>query len=177
MTHSVALWYVARATGLVSLLLLTASVTLGVVTRLGISAQGWPRFSLAAVHRSISLLTATFLAVHITSSVIDSYAGIGWLDAIVPFGSVYRPVWLGLGAIALDLLTALVATSLLRPHINVRLWRAVHWVSYLCWPLAMVHALGTGTDNHGWALLVALGCLAVVGAAGVSRILTGGRPA
>ena len=103
------------------------------------------------------------------------YAGIGWLDAIIPFGSVYRPLWLGLGAVAFDLMIALIITSLLRPRINVALWRAVHWTSYLCWPLAMTHSLGTGSDTHGWALLIELGCLGVVGVAGLSRLVANGR--
>ena len=173
--NTMALWYAARATGIVSLLLLTASVVLGILGRLGVSTPGWPRFAIASVHRNIGLLTVSFLAVHIGSSVIDAYAGISWLDAIVPFGSVYRPFWLGLGAVAFDLMIALIATSLLRPRINARLWRAVHWTSYLCWPVAMIHSLGTGTDTSGWALIVELSCLAAVGAAGLGRIAANGR--
>ena len=68
------------------------------------------------------------------------------VDVVVPFVGAYRPFWLGLGALALDLLAALIVTSLLRARIGLRAWRAVHWVAYACWPVALVHGLGTGSD-------------------------------
>jgi DMSO/TMAO reductase YedYZ heme-binding membrane subunit len=106
----------------------------------------------------------------VATSVLDTYAGIGWWDAIVPFGSVYRPFWLGLGAVAFDLLLAVIVTSLLRGRIRYRWWRAVHWLSYACWPLAIVHAWGTGTDaGGGWVLALTIGCLAAVAALAVTR--------
>ncbi len=176
MTSNIALWYAARGTGIVAILLLTASVVLGILGPLRVSSSGWPRFALALLHRNVALLTATFLVVHIGSSVIDRYAGIGWMDAFLPFGSVYKPFWLGLGAAAFDLVIALIATSLLRPWINARLWRLVHWVAYVCWPVAMVHSLGTGTDTRkGWMLVVLAGCLGAVGIAALVRLSRGSR--
>jgi DMSO/TMAO reductase YedYZ heme-binding membrane subunit len=177
MTNNIALWYAARATGLVALLLITATMVLGMLGSARTGPSGWPRFTVTLLHRNLSLLTLAFLAAHIGSSVIDRYAGIGWLDAVIPFGSVYRPVWLGLGAIAFDLLLALVVTSLLRPRISAQWWRAVHWLAYLCWPVALVHAIGVGTDSRGgWPLFVPAGCFAAVAIAGLYR-LTVPRPA
>src|SRR5919205_2877940 len=123
------LWYASRATGLVALLLLTATVVLGVTTAGRFPTSRWPRFVIAAVHRNLSLLSVSFLGVHIATAVIDPYAGMSWADAVIPFGSAYRPVWVGLGAVALDLLIAVVVTSLLRLRILLRWWRAVHWSS------------------------------------------------
>jgi methionine sulfoxide reductase heme-binding subunit len=156
-----ALWYASRATGLVSLVLLTAVVVLGALNAGRFAATGWPRFVIAAVHRNLSLLVLVFLAVHVATAVIDPYAGIGWLDAVVPFGSVYRAMWLGLGAAAGDLFLAVVATSLLRARIGARTWRAVHWTTYACWPLAVVHGLGTGGGDSrlGWVLALTGGCV------------------
>lgn len=162
-----ALWYSSRATGLVSLLLLTGTVVLGALNTGRLSAPGWPRFVVSAVHRNVSLVTLVFVVVHMATAVIDPYAGIGWLDAVVPFGSVYRPFWLGLGTVAGDLLLAILATSLLRQRLGVRLWRLVHWASYACWPVALVHGLGTGTnDRHTtWVIAIDVFCvLAVTGA-------------
>ena len=31
-------------------------------------------------------------------------------------------------------------------RLGLRTWRAVHWLAYLCWPVALVHGLGTGSD-------------------------------
>lgn len=171
MTNNIGLWYAARATGLVALLLLTATMVWGMLTSSRSGPAGWPRFTATLLHRNLSLLTLAFLAVHVGSSVIDRYAGIGWLDALVPFGSVYKPLWLGLGAIAFDLLLALMVTSLLRPRINVRLWRAVHWAAYACWPVALVHAVVIGTDSRGgWPLIVTGGCFVAVASVGLYRL-------
>lgn len=162
-----ALWYASRGTGLVSLLLLTAAVVLGALNTARFSRSRWPRFAVAAVHRNLSLIALAFLAVHVATAVIDPYAGIGWLDAVLPYGSVYQPLWTGLGAVAGDLLLALVATSLLRSRLSVRVWRAVHWFAYACWPVAVIHGLGIGgADTRlGWVLLFNAGCVLAVAAA------------
>ncbi|MDQ1533224.1 MAG: methionine sulfoxide reductase heme-binding subunit, partial [Actinomycetota bacterium] len=162
-----ALWYLTRGTGVVTLLLLTASVVLGILQVTRWSSARWPRFVTAGLHKNVSLLVVVFLSVHIATAVIDPFAPIRWLDAIVPFGSAYRPLWLGLGAIGCDLLIALIVTSLLRVRIGYSRWRLVHWLSYACWPVALVHGLGTGSDTrHPWALSIeALSVVLVAGAA------------
>jgi predicted ferric reductase len=158
-----ALWYAARGSGLVVLVVLTTTTVLGVLTTGRVAGPAWPRFVLAALHGNLALLGCVFLVVHIGSSVIDPYAGIGWLDAVAPFGSRYRPVWLGLGAVALDLLLAVMISSLLRPRIGYPVWRAVHWLAYLCWPVAVAHGLGIGTDTRSWpALAITGGCVSAV---------------
>jgi len=167
-----ALWYSSRATGLVALVLLTGTVVLGALNTGRVASPGWPRFVVSAVHRNFSLIAVAFVVVHVATAVIDPYAGIGWLDAVVPFGSVYRPLWLGLGAVAGDLLLAILITSLLRQRLGVRLWRLVHWVSYACWPLAVVHGLGTGTtDRHTtWVIALDVLCVLAVTAAVARRV-------
>src|ERR1700737_2856054 len=94
-----AYWYLTRSTGVVSLVLLTASVVLGVVTTVRWKGEQIPRFVVAQLHRNISLLVTAFLAVHIVTSVVDSFAPVHWMDAIVPGVSSYRPLWMGLGAL------------------------------------------------------------------------------
>ena len=104
------------------------------------------------------------------ATVADGYTPIGLQDAVVPFISPYRPIWLGLGAIAFDLLLALVATSLLRERIGYRIWRYVHWLAYASWPVALVHALGTGSDARlGWMRWTGVACVAVVAFAVMAR--------
>ena len=172
--NSHALWYLTRATGLVSLLLLSATVVLGLIGARRWASRSWPRFVTAGLHKNLSLLAVAFLAVHIVTAVTDSFVTIRWLNAFVPFTGTYRPVWLGLGAVAADLLIALILTSLARGYIGYRAWRAVHWSAYGCWPIALIHGLGTGTDaGHGWALIVLLGCLGAVCAAIWWRVTAG----
>jgi predicted ferric reductase len=85
---------------------------------------------------------------HVASTVVDGYAPIGWVDAIVPFRSGYRPIWVGLGAVAFDLFLAVIITSLLRVRIGYSSWRWVHMLTYAMWPIALVHGLGTGSDTR-----------------------------
>ncbi|PZR78831.1 MAG: ferric reductase, partial [Candidatus Aeolococcus gillhamiae] len=171
-----ALWYAARSTGYVSLLMLTAILVLGIVTAMRWDSRDWPRFLSQAVHRNLALLVLVFLGVHIVTSIVDPFAGIAVLNTVVPFTGSYRPVWLGLGVLSMELLAALVITSLLRQRISFTAWRVVHWAAYACWPLALLHTLGTGSDVRSpWAVVVSVGCVAAVIVAIVWR-LTSDRP-
>ena len=162
------LWYVARGTGFVAVIMLTVSVVLGVLTTTRWSTPRWPRFVTASLHKNISLLAVVFLAVHITTTVLDPVSPVHLMNAIVPFTGRYRPLSIGLGAVAIDLLAALVVTSLLRQRIGYRVWRAVHWSAYACWPLAMLHSFESGTDaSTPWARAVYIaGAAAMVAAVG-----------
>jgi sulfoxide reductase heme-binding subunit YedZ len=166
-------WYLTRSTGVVALVLLTASVVLGIVQVCRWSSPRMPRFVTAGLHRNISLLVVAFVAVHVVTAVLDAFAPIRWLDAVVPFHARYRPLWLGFGALACDFLLALVCTSLVRARLGYRAWRAVHWLAYACWPVAMLHGLGAGSDTRErWVLVVDGVCLAAVVAATWARVLS-----
>ena len=102
-TDSTALWYASRATGVVSLLLLTAVVLLGVLVNRQGRLPGLPRFVVTGLHRNLSLLAVVFVAVHVLTAVVDPYVTIRLVAIVIPFISAYKPLWLGLGAISLDL--------------------------------------------------------------------------
>jgi hypothetical protein len=176
--NSHALWYATRGTGIVSLVLLTAVVVLGVAGSQRLRSSRWPRFLVVGLHRNLTMLTLAFLGVHILTTVADSFAPVRLIDAVVPFVSAYRPVWVGLGAIAFDLLLALTATSLLRARIGHRQWRLLHWLAYAAWPVALAHGLGTGSDARvGWLqALAAVSVLAVLAAVAV-RLAGASAPA
>jgi len=163
-----ALWYLGRSSGVVSLLLLTLVVALGIATRSGRPLPGLPRFAVSAVHRSASLLAVVFLTVHVVTLTLDPQSQLRWLDTVLPFGSNTKPLWIGLGAASLDLMVALVVTSLLRQRIGRRAWRAIHWTAYALWPFAVLHTIGTGTDMHSvWMLgLLAVCTIMVAGLVG-----------
>lgn len=165
------LWYTTRGAGAVSLVLLSAVVILGLLARLRFESRGWPRFLSAAVHGDLALMTLVFLVLHIVTAVVDPFTHLG-LAALVPFGSYYRTLWLGLGAIAFELVIAIVATSLVRRHIGARVWRAIHWLAYASWPAAVLHGIGTGTDNTAlWLVVIDIVCLAAVGGALLWRMI------
>ncbi|MGF1432406.1 ferric reductase-like transmembrane domain-containing protein [Kitasatospora sp. LaBMicrA B282] len=160
------LWYATRAGGTVALLLLTATVVLGIVAGGRYAPRRIARFELGALHRNLALLTLAFLALHIVTAIADTFVSLSWTDAVVPFGASYRSLWLGLGALAFDLLLAVLLTSAVRLRIGVRRWKAVHWLAYASWPLALFHGAGTGTDTRlSLQLGLYSGCLLAVLAA------------
>jgi sulfoxide reductase heme-binding subunit YedZ len=169
-----AYWYLTRSSGAVALILLTLALVLGVVDVRRWSTEKWPRFVVDSLHRNVSLLALAFLGLHILTAVLDSYAPISLINAAVPFTGSYRPFWLGLGALSFDLMLAVIATSMVRRQIGHSTWRAVHWLSYASWPIALLHGLGTGSDvKSSWMLALSVGCLLAVLAAVSVRIAAG----
>jgi sulfoxide reductase heme-binding subunit YedZ len=165
---STALWYASRATGVVALLLMTAVVLLGLtVTRQG-RLPGLPRFAVTGLHRNLSLVAVVFVGLHVLTAVADSYVNIPLTAAVVPLASPYERLWLGLGAVSADITIAVIVTSLLRRHLSRRLWRAVHLLAYLSWPVAWLHSVTSSRDMlHSWMLPLSIGsALLVVGAVG-----------
>jgi sulfoxide reductase heme-binding subunit YedZ len=174
LASTTAYWYLTRATGAVALLLATATLALGVLDLRRWATPAWPRFVVDELHRNLALLTLVFLVGHILTSVLDSFAPISITAAVIPFTSSYRPFWLGLGALSFDLLVAVTITSLLRRRIGFATWRAVHWLSYAAWPIALLHGLGTGSDvKSGWLLTLSIACLVVVLACVLARVAAG----
>ncbi len=166
LTRSAALWYASRATGVVALVLLTLVVVLGILVSRHGRLPGLPRFAVTRLHRSVSLLAAAFVAVHVLTAIVDPYVSIGLAAAIVPLASSYLPLQIGLGAVALDLGAAVVVTSLLRARLGWRAWRAVHWLGYAAYPVAVLHSITSAKDlRAGGLLALTAACLAGVCAA------------
>ena len=89
----------------------------------------------------------------------------------VPFGGRYMPLWLGYGAVALDLLIAVTVTSLVRHKMSHKPWRVVHLLAYGAWGLGLLHGLQMGTDaSTQWGAAISYGCIALVLAAVVARL-------
>jgi sulfoxide reductase heme-binding subunit YedZ len=156
-------WYATRGLGVSTLIVLTVTVVLGIITSARWSGQATPGFVAADVHRNLSLLAILLLLAHAVTTVLDPFAHIGVRDVLIPIGAAYRPVWLGLGVAAAEVLLAVAASSLLRGRIGRRAWRLIHWAAYAAWPLALVHGLGTGSDARAsWMIAVVGWCLAAV---------------
>lgn len=169
-------WYLTRGSGVVALLLLTVGLVLGVMGPTSFRTIRLPRFAVSGLHRNVTLLALAFVSLHVVTTIIDGYTSIGLRDAFLPFIASYRPFWLGLGTVAFDLLVALIVTSLLRNRLGLRAWRAVHWLAYASWPVALLHSLGTGSDaRSSWLVLLASACTIAVVAAALWRVATSAR--
>jgi predicted ferric reductase len=158
-----ALWYLGRGTGVVALLMFTLTMVLGITTRSGRAGLGVNRFGIADLHKTASLAGTGLIAAHVGTLLFDPYAQLRLVDLVLPFGGAYRPMYLGLGTLAVDVLVVLVGSSLLRHRIGPRAFKALHWSAYALWPVALVHSLGTGTDaGTWWFRSLAIGCAAAV---------------
>ncbi len=145
------LWFLNRGTGIVLLVLMTLSVVLGVLSARSRAGRGTPGFVRAVLHRNVALLAVTLLAVHVVSAVVDSYVDIRWWDAVVPWGGLYQPLWLGLGALSLDLLVAITVTtsSTTSPSVKTRNnWRMP---ARSIQPCDSMRPWLAGTVRSGWA--------------------------
>jgi sulfoxide reductase heme-binding subunit YedZ len=166
-----ALWYAGRGFGVSALVLLSLVMVLGIVTRSGRPIPGLPRFAVSALHRTTSLTAVAFVVLHVVTLTLDPYAQLRLIDTVVPFLGAFKPLWQGLGTVAADLILLLVGSSLLRHRLGLRTWRVVHWVAYLCWPVAVLHAFGNGTDARStWMLAVLGSCVTAVGGALLWRV-------
>lgn len=168
-------WYAGRGFGLALLIAFSATIVLGLA---GASRRGGPVTGLVlqSAHRAMALLSTLLLAVHVVAVSVDSYVDIRWWDAFLPFAGAFRPLPLGLGAVALDLLAVIVVTSVARSRIPDKLWRGLHLLSYPAWTISLVHAIVIGTDVRSlWARIIVAGCAGAVAVAATVGFLW--RPA
>ncbi len=173
-------WYIARGAGLAALVLLTLTTCLGAfMTGRGLSATrvGWNY-----AHRAATSAGLAVLGLHLTAVLADSFAHVGWLAALVPFTSAFRPAWIGLGTLAVYALLFVGALGALRGRLAAtatgsRAWRWLHSLGYVGWALAMVHGLQSGTDSaQPWVKLLYVGCGAAVAASLTARVALERRP-
>jgi predicted ferric reductase len=177
-----ATWYLMRGSGFVAFGLLTVTLCLGIANVARWQWGRWTRAVAALVHRNASLLAVVFLGIHIITALTDRHVSIPVLAALVPGLSGYDPLWIGIGALSVEVMVALVLTSLLRAPIGRRAWRAVHWLAYLAWPTALVHAIGSGTGQgvdtgHSWSSAIYVAAGVAVAVAVAVRLRVRAKPA
>ncbi|HEX3930076.1 MAG TPA: ferric reductase [Nocardioides sp.] len=161
-----ALWALGRGTGVVALVLLTTAIVLGILARSGRRVPLLGRFGTSDLHRTAALTGTGLVLTHVVTLLLDPYAQLHLVDVVLPFLGSYRPLWLGLGTLSVDLLGVVTVVSLLRHRVGPTTFKAVHWVTYALWPSALLHALGSGTDAATpWFRALAVACVASVMAA------------
>lgn len=168
---SAALWALGRGTGVAALVLMTVAIVLGIVARSGRRVPWLGRFGTSDLHRTAALTGTGLVAVHLGTLLFDPYAQLRVVDFVFPFLASYRPLWLGLGTLAVDLLGVVTVVSLLRHRVGPKTFKTVHWATYVLWPFALVHALGSGTDAATvWFRALAVACIAAVATASWWRL-------
>jgi sulfoxide reductase heme-binding subunit YedZ len=164
-------WYVARSSGIVAWILVTAAVVWGLLLSLRLTKRPRPAWVLD-LHRFLGGLGVAFVGVHLAGLVADSYTHFGPASLLMPLASAWRPVAVAWGVVAFYLLVAVELTSLMMRRLPRRIWHAVHLSSYGVFALTTVHALTAGTDTTtSWARWFALSSCTVVGFLTLVRML------
>jgi DMSO/TMAO reductase YedYZ heme-binding membrane subunit len=151
-------WYTARASGLVSWALLSASMLWGLVLSTKLRPPRIrPNWTLD-LHRYLGGLAVIFVGVHLAALVFDSYVGFVLAELLVPFASHWKPTAVAWGVVGLYLLLAVEVSSLARKHLPNRIWRRLHFLAFPLYVVATLHMVTAGTDGQ-----MVLALLAVAG--------------
>jgi predicted ferric reductase len=169
-------WYLARSGGFVALVLLTASVALGLALSLRVQTPRWPRFAIEDVHRFLGVLTGAFVVLHGGALLVNRVVPISLSQLLIPGTTSYRPIPVAFGIVAAELLAALAVANHYRTRLSYRFWRRTHYLNFAVWSLALLHGLTAGTDaSTPWALSLYAGSAWLLLALLVHRVSLG-RP-
>jgi methionine sulfoxide reductase heme-binding subunit len=148
-------WYASRALGIVALVLLSLSVSLGLamsgrlVRRPGLPAK------LKRHHEAFTLVTLALISAHGGVLLLDGYLRPSLAGVTLPFALGYRPLWTGLGVIGGWLAAILAGSFYVRRWIGVKTWRRLHRWTLAVYVLALAHVVGAGTDGRSpWMFLL-----------------------
>jgi methionine sulfoxide reductase heme-binding subunit len=138
-------WLAGRSAGILAMLLITASVILGLAMAARALPPRWRRDAIRA-HQHLALIGLGAIAAHGLLLAADPWLKAGWKGIVVPFAIGYRPAWTGLGIIGGYLAAILGLSFYVRRRIGARLWRRMHRFTVVVYVLSLAHALGSGTD-------------------------------
>ncbi len=144
---SPAFWYLARAGGIVSYLLLWLATCWGIL----MSSKFFKGRGIVpvtfALHEFLPIMGVVFAALHAAVLLGDTYIGFSVWQLLVPFTSTYKPFWTGLGSLAFYLFLALLVSFYVRKQMGQKVWRAFHYTAYLAFVIALLHGLMAGSDS------------------------------
>jgi predicted ferric reductase len=148
-----AYWYLSRGSSFVAMTLLWVSMALG----LGITnkmARIWPGAPAAfAIHEYVSLLGLCFAIFHALILMGDHYINFTLVQIVTPFATTaYKPLWVGLGQVGFYVWLLVALSFYVRSKIGPKVWRLLHYISFLCYCVALYHGISSGTDTKElWA--------------------------
>jgi predicted ferric reductase len=156
-------WYATRLLGLLSYLLITGSVIYGLLLSTGILDAIAHRTVSFTLHQDLSAIGLGLALVHAAMLTLDHSVPFTVAQVLIPFSGPYRPVWVGIGQLALYLTIVVVASFSMRKRIGQKRWRTLHYVTFLVFLAATAHGLMAGTDTAApWAFWGYLLATAVV---------------
>lgn len=171
-------WYIARASGITLYLVLWVGMAAGLGLTTGLLDRWVRRGTLISLHAYATHLAYGFLALHLLSLAADPTVRFGGRELLVPFAAGWREPWTGLGVLAGELTVVIGASFAVRQTIGMKAWRALHWLTFPLYALALLHGIGAGSDaRQPWASALYLTTGSLVVALSLYRLLRRGARA
>lgn len=142
-----AYWYMARIGGIISYLLLWLSTVWGLVLSTKIVSKVISPAVVYGLHEFLAILTLCFVMLHSFILMGDQYVRFNIFQILIPFTATYEPLWTGLGITAFYLSAAMTFSFYIRKQIGQKVWRTLHYLTFIAYALALVHGLMAGTDS------------------------------
>jgi methionine sulfoxide reductase heme-binding subunit len=161
--HDALPWIATRIFGLLSYLALTVSVAYGLLLSTEILDAVTHRAVSFTLHQDLAAMGIGLGMVHGALLSLDATMPYSPVELLVPFAGPYRPIWVGVGQVALYLMVVIYASFSARRRIGQRAWRMLHSLTLLAFVGATAHGLMSGSDTGlTWAFLGYLLCAAIV---------------
>jgi predicted ferric reductase len=140
-------WYISRTAAITAYILLFLNFSLGI----GLKSKcldPWPgRWRAFDLHKFTAILGGSLAVLHVFSLLGDTYLHFSLKSLLVPLASSFQPLWTALGVIGLYGGAIIVLSSYLSKLIGKKVWRTVHYISYVLFFVVLFHGLKTGTDS------------------------------
>ena len=166
------LWYVTRAAAVSSYVLLTLTVALGILRTLARDLRVRVSWALDELHQFLALLAGAFVALHLIALLFDPVVPFGLINLLLPIAEPYQPFAVDLGVLGFYALLIVLISSWLRRRMAYRVWRVLHYTSFVVFFLVTLHGLLAGSDAaEPWMRALYIGSAAAVVFLVVMRLL------
>ncbi len=143
-----AYWYMARVGGIIAYLMIWLSTVWGLALSTKVVKEYIPAPIAYGLHEFMSLSAIFFTVIHSLVLLGDQYIKFNIFHLAIPFIAPYQPFWTGLGTIEFYLMAAITGSFYVKKWISQKLWRKLHYLTFLVFILALVHGIMSGTDTQ-----------------------------
>jgi predicted ferric reductase len=163
-TANPTMWYATRAAAVCAYIALSLTVLLGIIRSLLRLTRIRKTWLVEEIHQYVANATAVFIAVHLTTLLLDPLIPFSPLNLLLPVGEPYRPLAVALGVFALYTLALVLGSSWLRRHASYTVWRSLHYFTFVAFWLVTIHGILSGSDSgESWMRTVYVLCAVAIG--------------
>ena len=140
-------WFISRASAIAAYLLMYliivwgAGMTTSWLYRIFDPTAAW------AIHKFLGIAMTVLVFIHGGSLLFDKFIKFGLWDVLIPFGSRFKPLYVGFGIIGFYVILAIMISSMFFKNKSERVWHFIHYSSYPLFVAILIHGIFTGTDT------------------------------